>query len=288
MRRALTPTATAVLALLGVATPGRAETPESEPPLALLPTPPDALIDPSMTRSWAALPPRLFVATTVDAGFVYVRPRVSVGYGRPFTSWLGLDANPIVSSSVLGAYAGLRFELPFADLRIGPRYVSAFRHTYLPDQPSYGRLALESEGGDKARFLTWEAELDVAVPLGPGSILGRASVSYVTGVPEGRAVFEETLHAIVKPPLVWRARTGYAFPLGRFTQHSIAFVVDVLDVPKRDDSVTVRAGPILRLVLSRRAEIRGSFVVTVASPDRIGLAGGDFTELGVRYRWASE
>jgi hypothetical protein len=44
----------------------------------------------------------------------------------------------------------------------------------------------------------------------------------------------------------------------------------------------------MRFVLSRRVELRGSFVVTVISPDRIGLVGGDFTELGVRYRWASE
>ena len=31
-----------------------------------------------------------------------------------------------------------------------------------------------------------------------------------------------------------------------------------------------------------------SFITTLISPDRIGLQGGDFTELGVRYRWASE
>jgi hypothetical protein len=42
------------------------------------------------------------------------------------------------------------------------------------------------------------------------------------------------------------------------------------------------------MALSRRVEVRGSFVFTVVSPDRIGLVGGDFTELGVRYRWASE
>jgi hypothetical protein len=34
--------------------------------------------------------------------------------------------------------------------------------------------------------------------------------------------------------------------------------------------------------------VRGSFIATVVSPDRIGLRGGDFTELGLRYRWASE
>ena len=241
-----------------------------------------------MARSWGELPARGFVSTAFDVGFVYARPRVSVGYGRPFTSWVGIDANPIASGAGLGVYGGLRFELPHVDLRVGPRYFSAFQHTYLPTQSSYDRIELETQGGGKAKTLTYEAELDFSIPLGPGAVVGRGSVSYVTGVPDDQSVFEETLHVIVKPPLVWRARGGYAFRLGRYSQHSIGFVVDVLDVPKRDDSLTLRAGPILRMVLSRRVELRGSFVVTVSSPDRIGLVGGDFTELGVRYRWASE
>jgi hypothetical protein len=265
-----------------------AATDSSRPPLGLFPTSEDALIDPRMARSWGELSPRTFVATAVDVGFVYARPRVSLGYGRPFTSWVGLDANPIASSAGLGVYGGLRFELPHVDLRIGPRYFSAFQHTYLDSQASYNRLDLETDAGTKARVLTYEAELDLSLPLGPGALLGRGSISYVSGVPDGQSVFEEQLRVIVKPPLVWRARGGYALKLGRYSQHSIGFVVDALDVPKRDDSVTVRAGPILRLVLSRRVEVRGSFVVTVSSPDRIGLVGGDFTELGVRYRWATE
>jgi hypothetical protein len=113
-------------------------------------------------------------------------------------------------------------------------------------------------------------------------------MSYVTGVPGDQEVFEETLHVIVDPPLVWRARGGYVFVFGAYHQHAIGLVVDALDVPKRDDSLTVRAGPLVRFVLSRRVEVRGSFVMTITSPDRIGLVGGDFTELGVRYRWASE
>ena len=261
---------------------------EGRPPLGLFPTSEDALIDPRMARSWGELPPRSFVSTAFDVGFVYARPRVSVGYGRPFTSWVGLDANPIASGAGLGVYGGLRLEIPHVDLRVGPRYFSAFQHTYLPTQTSYDRIELESQGGGKAKTLTYEAELDFSIPAGPGAVVGRGSVSYVTGVPKEQSVFEETLHVIVKPPLVWRARGGYAFRLGRYSQHSIGFVVDVLDVPKRDDSLTVRMGPILRMVLSRRVELRGSFVVAVVSPDRIGLVGGDFTELGVRYRWASE
>jgi hypothetical protein len=258
------------------------------PPLGILPTREDALMDPRMARSWGELPPRYFVATTFDLGFIYARPRVSVGYGRPFTQWIGIDANPLVQSSGLGAYAGLRFALPFADLRVGPRYFYSFHHTVLDVKDSYSRLDLETASGKKAITLTYEAELDMSIPLGPGSLLARGSVSYVTGVDEDHEVFEETLHAIVRPPLVWRGRGGYAFRFGAYNQHSIGIVADVLDVPKRDDSITVRVGPVMRFVLSRRVELRGTFVVTVTSPDTIGLVGGDFTELGVRYRWASE
>ena len=261
---------------------------DPNPPLGLLPTPEDALIDPRMARSWATLPPRYFLATTVDVGFVYLRPRVSVGYGRPFTQWIGIDANPIIQTSGIGAYGGLRFAVPFGDLRIGPRYFYAFNHTVLPIREQYDRLALETSAGKNSATLTYEAELDLNLPVGPGSILARGSVSYVTGVDDEHAVFEEALHVIVRPPLVWRARLGYAFQFGDYHQHSIGLVVDLLDIPKRDDSITLRFGPVMRFVLSRRVELRGSFVVTVSSPDRIGLVGGDFTELGVRYRWATE
>ncbi|HEY0467968.1 MAG TPA: hypothetical protein VGC79_27400 [Polyangiaceae bacterium] len=262
--------------------------PDAKPPLGLLPTPEDALMDPRMARSWGTLPPRAFVATTVDVGFVYLRPRLSLGYGRPFTQWVGVDANPIAAQNGLGAYAGLRLEIPHLDFRIGPRYFASFNHTFLPHQESYSRLDLESNSGEPSRTLTFEAELDLNFDLGPGRLLLRGSASFVTGVPEDYNAFEETLHIIVDPPLVWRARLAYAFTFGSRKQHGIGAAVDLLDVPKRDDSRTIRIGPILRLALSRRVDVRGSFIFTVVSPDRIGLAGGDFTELGIRYRWASE
>jgi hypothetical protein len=262
--------------------------PEAEPPLGVLPTPEDALIDPKMARSWALLPPRAFVATTVDFGFVYLRPRASFGYGRPFTSWIGVDANPILQTSGLGAYGGLRIEVPHLDWRIGPRYFSSFEHTYLPPQDSYDRIDFERVVANRARTTTWETELDLSADLGPGRLLLRGSLSYVTGVPDGKNVFEETLHVIVAPPWVWRTRVAYGYVFGSHRQHSVGLAVDFLDVPKRDDSRTVRVGPLLSMKLSRRVEVRGSFIFSVISPDRLGLKGGDSTELGLRYRWASE
>jgi hypothetical protein len=271
------------------AEPAGEKFPEAEaPPLGVLPTSEDALIDPKMARSWGVLPPRAFIATTVDFGFVYLRPRASLGYGRPFTSWIGVDANPILQTSGLGAYGGLRIEVPHLDWRIGPRYFFSFEHTYLPPQDSYDRIDFERVVANRARTTTWETELDLSAELGPGRLLLRGSLSYVTGVPKDRNVFEETLHVIVAPPWVWRTRVAYGFVFGSHRQHSLGMAVDLLDVPNRDDSRTVRAGPILSMKLSRRVEVRGSFIFPIISPDRLGLKGGDSTELGLRYRWASE
>ena len=261
---------------------------DEKPPLGIFPVNEDKLIDPRMARSWGAAPARPFIATTLDVGFVYVRPRVSLGYGKPFSSWIGIDVNALGQTSAIGGYAGVRLEIPYVDVRFGPRYLRAFNRTYLPIKDTYTRLELETDGGTPTALITWEAELDTSIPVGPGNILGRGSISYITNIGSDQAAFEETLHVIVRPPLVWRARLGYALRLGSHDQHSIGFVVDALDVPKRSDSRTIRIGPIARMSLSRRVELRASFVVPIISPDSLRLVGGDFGELGVRYRWASE
>ena len=254
----------------------------------LFPTPEDALMDPRMARSWSAPPPRWFVATTVDVGFIYGRPRVSLGYGKPFTKWAGFDFNPVFNSGGVGIYAGGRIEIPYVDLRIGSRYWWLFTSWFLPEQDQYTRLDIARQLGNKAKVLTHEAEADISVPAGPGNILARASISYVADVPDGKAVFEPQLRVMVQKGLVWRARGGYAFRSASTRSTRSASSPTSSNVPTRDNSKTVRVGPIIRFVLSRRVDIRGSFVTTVKSPDKIGLVGGDFTELGVRYRWASE
>lgn len=248
----------------------------------------DPLIDRSIRRSWNEGRARTFLATTLDVGWTYVRPRASVGYGKPFGTWVGLDVNPIVAGNGIGAYGGIRLALPRLDVRLGPRYFLSFNRDYLNPRGSYNRLDLDSTAGSPARVVTYEAEAELSLPAGPGDLVALGSVSYVTGVPDGEYVFEETLRVIVAPPFVWRARAGYVVRFGSARQHSAGLVADVLDVPKRDDSITLRVGPVIRMVLSRRVEVRGSFVPTLVSPDHIGLVGGDFTELGFRYRWATE
>jgi hypothetical protein len=264
------------------------ETGHSGAPVELGPPHADALIDPGMHRSWSEGAPRTFAAVTIDAGYLYLRPRGHLGYGTPFNTWLGIEGNPLVGRGGYGAYGGARFALPYVDLRVGTRWFAAFRHSFLAPKESYDRLDLDSTENAAARYYTLEAELSAAIPAGPGDILAMGSISAVRGVPSGSYVFEETLRVIVDPPWVWRVRGGYAFRFGSHSQHSLGPVVDILAIPERDDSRTIRVGPVLRIQLSRHFDVRGSFVTTVSSPDRLGLVGGDFTELGVRYRTATE
>src|SRR5262249_9035215 len=152
----------------------------------------EALMDPKMSLSWGTMPARTFLAVTTDIGFVYVRPRISFGQGRPFTSWVGADANLIAQTTGLGGYAGLRVEVPHFDIRLGARYFASFTHTYLDSKPSYDRLDLETSAGKAAHILTYETEADASIPAGPGIVLLRGSLSAVTGVPDDQNVFEET------------------------------------------------------------------------------------------------
>jgi hypothetical protein len=255
--------------------------------------PPDATLDATRSgteieraRNWATAPSRVFASALVDVGALYLRPRVALGYGKPHFAWFGAEANPTVARELLGAYAGVRIALPVFDLRVGTRYGRSFSHDYLPRQDRIDRETLEGSRA-QADVVTFESEVNGRIPLGPGQVQLLGSVSYVTGVPDNKLVLEETLRVVVDPPWVLRARVGYAVPFGDADQVSLAPVVDALWVPERKTWL-VRAGMLLRFALSRSLELRAALVPRIVSPDRIGLLDSDFTEIGLRWRWATE
>jgi hypothetical protein len=261
----------------------------TELPIATPPElPPDLWVDQMMRRNWELGPARPFAAATIDLGYLYLRPRLSLGYGRPFTQWVGVDLNPLIAGSYIGFYGGVRAEIPHLNWRGGVRTMASYTRTFLDRMDGYGRVEFDAGNNDKAVVTTIETEIEGSLPAGPGNFIGLASLSYVTGVQDGKNVFEESLRVIVEPPWVVRARGGYLLRWGALSQHSIGVVGEVFDIPARPDGIIVRLGLVVRVVLSRRVEVRGSFVPTIIGPDTIGLAGSDFTELGLRYRWASE
>jgi hypothetical protein len=266
---------------------------QSEPaasPTAPAPSPLPAAAEPQMPMThpgyWEQGPARPFMATTVDVGFLYARPRLSLGYGKPFDLWAGVDMNPIATATGVGAYAGLRLQVPWFDLRAGARGFYAFDHRFLSPQASYGTADLYDAAGPQSRYVTLEADLSGGIPVGPGSILLVLTASAVQGVPAGYYVYEETLRVIAAPPTIYRARTGYAVRLGAEGAARVGLVGEVLDLPGRD-ALVYRAGVVASFSIDDHLEAVGLLVIPVVSPDSIGIAGGDFGELGLRYRWAT-
>ncbi len=235
---------------------------------------------------WSRGEARPFLATTVDVGYLYLRPRITVGYGKPFTLWAGLDANPIVSNTGLGAYGGARVQIPWFDLRAGARAFRASEREFLVPQSNYSSVDLQDTTGQTSKYVTLEAELSGGIPLGPGTVLLVLTASSVRGVPAGFFVYEETLRVITSPPTIYRARTGYALRLGSEGNGRVGVVGEVIDLPGRS-ALVYRAGLIGSFAIDDHLEAVGLLVLPVKSPDSIGILGGDFAELGLRYRWAT-
>lgn len=237
------------------------------------------------TRRWEDGRARLFVAGQFDGGYVYVRARNWFGYGRPHDVWGGLELTALLGQGGVGAFAGLAGGLRYVQLRVGARGFQALERDFLVAAERHQRVEFQ-RGEALARYLVLEGELTAEVPLGPGELRGLASLSAVQGVPAGRHVHEETLRITVEPPWVWRARAEYDFFLVKGQQHSVGLVAETLGVPARA-MVQVRAGVVARAVLSPSLELRLSLVPTVYSKDDLGLVTSDFTELGLRYRFAT-
>ncbi|HSI04433.1 MAG TPA: hypothetical protein VLC93_08160, partial [Myxococcota bacterium] len=84
-------------------------------------------VKPTIDRfAWKTGRRRLFAATTTDLGYIYLRPRLALGYGAPHYRWMGVEINPIFSRQGVGGWGGVRFALPYIDIRAGARAFYAF------------------------------------------------------------------------------------------------------------------------------------------------------------------
>jgi hypothetical protein len=235
---------------------------------------------------WQDTKTRPFVAARVDLGYVYFRPLVSAGYGRPYWRWVGVEASPIVSGVGFAGYTGLRASMPRLELRTGARYFLPFRRSFLFPQESYTQLDAESRLGPKSRYWSLEAEATTNVRVGPGDIILLGTVHHLLEVNEGYHVFDETLRVVAEPPWIFRGRFGYALPLTQNRLFRIAPVAEAISIPGRD-AVIGRGGFVASATFSDFIDVLATFVPVIFSPDKLGLAGADFAQIGIRFRWAS-
>jgi hypothetical protein len=235
---------------------------------------------------WSGGRDRAFLATTIEGGFYYVRSTLATGYGRPHHRWVGVEGQVRVAESEGGEYLGARLAFPSFELRAGARYVFALARRFLPPQDSYDRDELNLHVEPRSRYIVAEAEATASLPLLGGRLYAVVSGHLLEGVPDEYLVFEESLRVIVDPPHLWRARIGQTIPLGKYEQVKIGVAGEVLGVPERD-AFTVRVGPQLVVTLTDHLDAAASVMIVALSPDALGLRGCEFSQLGLRYRWAT-
>ena len=240
-----------------------------------------------VARYWELGRPRPFLAGSVEVGYPYFRPRFLAGYGRPFWSWMGVEAYPVLSLGGIGQYMGVTAGIPGLTFRTGGRYFYPFMRTALLPKEHYTRTDLELVQGPKGDYLAYEAEGTATAPLFSGSIFGVVTGYRVGLVPPGYYVFEESLHQVMKPPYILRGRVGYLLALSRNGAIRVGAVGEVIGLPGRDEFV-VRAGVLGSVSISAELEAQVSLIPVLVSPDNLGISGGDFGQLGVRYSFATD
>jgi hypothetical protein len=157
----------------------------------------------------------------------------------------------------------------------------------LPPKERYTRTDVELVQGPRGDYLAYEAEATATAPLFSGSIFGVVTGYRVSLVEPGYYVFEENLHQVMKPPYIVRGRVGYLLALSRNGAIRIGGVGEVIGLPGRDEFV-VRAGVLGAVSISAELEANISLIPVIASPDNLGIGGGDFGQLGVRYTFATD
>ena len=237
-------------------------------------------------RHWQLNPVRFFLQATVDVGFTYARPWLAAGYGKPHYRWTGVEVLPQISGNAGALYFGWRAALPWLEVRSGARFVRPFFRSPLPIKDSYDLRDLERDQGEVDPYVTYELEALPEVRVGPGFAIGAFTAFAIRGFPADRYLFDETLRVVAAPPVILRARLGYLFDVKPLARARLGAAAEVIDVPGRD-AVIVRAGFMALWRLHEQIDVLAQLLPVIASPDALGLQGGDFQQLGVRFRWAT-
>lgn len=238
------------------------------------------------TPYWQLGRVRPFLAAVMNLGGIYYRPELEVGYGRPHSAWGGAEVWSKISLGGVAFYVGPRLTLPSLDLRVGARMVSSAGQNLLPRREVYDNNHLDAESPPRSHYWSIDSEVNVsgAAPGGNASLL--VSAFALGGVEDGYDVFEDSLHIIVQPPLVWRARLTYLASLGPYNNMGLGWAAEVINSPARDLTV-FRMGPVVTVALTRHLQATAAGLLGIDSRDDIGLSGADLGQIGLSYRWAS-
>ncbi len=259
---------------------------------ARTPAPDASQVEVPRASYWSRGEPRPFISGVIDLGFLYVRPRFHFGWGRPHSSWIGIEANPLVSGEGVGAYAGLRGEYSWLEVRVGGRYFFTFQRSFLSPRDRFTHLDIQDRSQAASRYLSLEAQLQLDPDIVEINHSLRISLNteitgtYITLVDPGLYVFEETLKVVVEPPWLWSVDFGVRFAFGPDLSFYVQPRAEIVHLVGRN-GIVLRVGLQAGVHLWPDLEIRVIAEPAILSPDDLGAVGGDTFLLGLRYRWAT-
>ncbi len=227
-----------------------------------------------------------FASAATDVGFIYFRPRLTLGYGAPFWSFVGVDAHWLTTNSFSQPYLGWRASLPFLDVQMGARSVYPFNRRLLPKAKSHRGADLAIGPTDeRSVYQAVDLEVTLLAPLLGGFVFAHAHPLY-TNAPTDMHLYEEVVRAVIQPPFVLGTRGGYVYSIGNGGPVQAGAMGEVVVLPGRDSNV-VRAGPLVLASFSKSLEGLATFSFVVSSPDKLGLEHGTYAFLGVLHRMAT-
>lgn len=227
-----------------------------------------------------------FVSLATDVGFIYFRPRLTLGYGAPFWNYVGLQADAITTNSFFQTTVGWRATLPFLDCTLSVRTVYPYNRRYLPRQASYSAadLGLDHPGAQRSTYKAVDLEVAAVAPLLHGGIFVQAHPLFVDA-PRDMDLYEEYIRAVIRPPFALGTRGGYLYGFGEDRNVKVGLMGEYVVLPGRPQNV-VRVGPVAIASLSKHFDAFAAFSFVASSPDTLGLEHGTYAFLGILHRWA--
>jgi len=235
--------------------------------------------------AWESDEDTFFTTVATDMGFIYLRPRVTLGYGSPYWKFVGIDSYFLATNSFVSPYVGWRASFPFLDALMGVRQVYPFDRRLLPKQDTYtgDELAI-GEGDTRSTYNAVDFELVLVAPLLHGAAFFTAHPVLVDA-PRNMRVFEEVLRVVMEPPMALGLRGGYVYGIGDEQAVKAGVLIEHVVAPGRPKN-TWRAGPVVLIGLSKYFDFLFAFSPVLSSPDELGILHGTYAYLGVLHRFS--
>jgi hypothetical protein len=226
-----------------------------------------------------------FAQTANNVGIVYARPRLTVGYGAPFWSFVGVDTWMVATNSFVASYVGWRANLPFADVQLGGRHVQPFDRRLLPRQASYEPEDLPLRpGAVRSSYTAIDLEVLLVAPVLHGGVFTSHHSIWVD-IPRDRRLYEETYRVVMDAPYMHATRSGWVYGFGESQAFKIGGALEYHFLPGREADV-IRAGPVALYDFDAHLQLQLAWTGPVAGPDSLGLYEGSYATFGVQHRFA--